>query len=70
VKQFACGAVMPGCDARFEARTEEELLRQIGQHAHEAHGLDEVPTELVDQVRANIIELGGGPTGSRGVAAA
>lgn len=57
MKQFACGTVIPGCDARFEAETEAELFRQIGQHAHEAHGLDEIPSEVVERVRQNIVEV-------------
>lgn len=57
MKQFACAAVMPECHTRLEAETEEELVRRVGQHAHEVHGLDEIPTEIVERVRANIVEV-------------
>jgi predicted small metal-binding protein len=54
MKTFACGAVVPGCTAEFAAETEAGLFEQIAHHAREEHGLDEVPEELIRQVRANI----------------
>lgn len=54
MKKFACGDVVPGCDATFVCSTEEDLLAQVAGHAADAHGLDEVPPELVDQVRRRI----------------
>ena len=54
MKTFACGAVVPGCTAEFAAETEEGLFEQIARHAREGHGLDEVPEELIRQVRENI----------------
>ncbi|MGI8413850.1 MAG: DUF1059 domain-containing protein [Solirubrobacteraceae bacterium] len=54
MKQFSCGAVVPGCDAKFEGETDEEILGQVQTHAAQAHGMTEVPPEVVDQVRANI----------------
>jgi predicted small metal-binding protein len=56
VKEFNCGAVVPGCSTRFEAETEEQLLQQVAVHVREAHGMDEVPPELVDQVRAGMAD--------------
>ena len=29
MKQFACGDVVPGCDARFVCSTEEEILARL-----------------------------------------
>jgi predicted small metal-binding protein len=54
VKQFACGAVVPGCDARFEGETEDEILRQVAEHARDAHGIEEPPPELVAAVQDGI----------------
>ncbi|MGI8428717.1 MAG: DUF1059 domain-containing protein [Solirubrobacteraceae bacterium] len=54
MKEFSCGTVVPGCDARFSAGTEEEILGQVQAHAADAHGLTEVPPEIAEQVRANI----------------
>lgn len=52
MKQFACGAVVPGCAATFTAESEPELLDQVAVHARQEHGLDEVPPELTAQVLA------------------
>ncbi len=54
MKQFSCGAVVPGCDAKFSAESEQELLEQVAQHAQRDHGMDSVPPELVAQVREKI----------------
>ena len=56
MKQFLCGDVVPGCDARWVAKSEEELLGHVAQHAASAHGISEVSQELVDAVRAHITE--------------
>lgn len=54
MKQFSCGAVVPGCTATFSAETEDELLGQVAAHAQADHGMDSVPDEVVEQVKANI----------------
>jgi len=54
MKEFSCGAVVPGCDATFEGRTEEDVLQQVAIHAADAHGMDDVPPELVATVRGLI----------------
>lgn len=54
MKQFSCGAVVPGCTATFTAETQDEILAQVAAHAKADHGMDEVPTEVVDQVVAKI----------------
>jgi len=54
MKQFSCGAVVPGCDAKLNAESEQELLEQVAEHAQSVHGMDSVPPELVAQVREKI----------------
>ncbi len=54
MKKFACGDVVPGCDAVFVCSTEEQILAEVAHHATEMHGLTEVPQELVDQVLGSI----------------
>jgi predicted small metal-binding protein len=54
MKTFACGSVVPGCVATFEAATEQEILAQVAAHARHDHGMDEVPPPVVEQVLANI----------------
>jgi predicted small metal-binding protein len=51
---LACGDVMAGCAATFEADSEEELLAQVGPHAAEAHGIDEITPEVLEAVRGAI----------------
>jgi len=54
MKQFACGTVVDGCDGVVTGETDDEVLAAAAQHAADAHGLSEVPDELVDQIRAGI----------------
>ncbi len=54
MKSFACGDVVPGCTARWEEPTDEEVLARVAEHAASVHGLLEVPAELVAAVRAAI----------------
>jgi predicted small metal-binding protein len=57
MKQFKCGDVVPGC--RWETRSEDEreLFAAIHAHARDAHGMDEVPPEVVDQIHGVITEV-------------
>lgn len=57
MKQFSCGAVVPGCTATFSGQTEDEILGQVAAHAKDDHGMDSVPDEVVAQVRENIQEV-------------
>ena len=54
MKQFSCGDVVPGCQAKFEADDEAELLAQVAAHAKRDHGMDSVPDDVVAQVKAKI----------------
>ena len=54
MKRFACGDVVPGCDATFVCDTEDEILVQVARHAAEVHGMTEVPKSVVVQVRERI----------------
>ena len=59
MKEFDCGAVVPGCQVRFRADSEDELLREVSAHAREGHGLRELPSELVERVRTQIRDVPG-----------
>lgn len=54
MKAFRCGDVVPGC-ARAFTGSEDEILAQVAQHARHDHGLTEIPTELVEQVREAMV---------------
>jgi len=48
--------LVPGCWATFHGETDEEILRQVVVHARDEHGMDQVPPEVVDEIRAEISE--------------
>ena len=54
MKSFACGDVVPGCEAQWTAADDEQLLAFVAAHAAEAHGLTEVSPELANRVQAAI----------------
>jgi predicted small metal-binding protein len=57
MKAFSCGAVVPGCTATFTAESEDELLARVAEHAREDHGMEELPAELVAQVREHVHDM-------------
>jgi predicted small metal-binding protein len=56
MKEFACGSVVHGCTATFNAATEDQILAEVAEHARVDHGITEVSPELLGQVRAHIHE--------------
>jgi len=57
MKQFACETVVAGCDGVVTGATEEEVLAAAAAHAKEAHGMSDVPSEVVTAIRAGITEV-------------
>lgn len=57
MKQFACGDVVPGCDATFAGATEDDILAAVAIHAADDHQLTSISPELVSQVRAATREV-------------
>lgn len=55
MKQFACGDVVPGCQAAFVGIDDEAVLAQVATHARDDHGLAEIPDSLVTSVRERIV---------------
>lgn len=56
MKQFACAQVVPGCDGVVTGETDDEVLAAAARHAAEAHGMTEVPDEVVGAIRAGITD--------------
>ena len=54
MKQFACGTVVDGCDGVVTGETDDEVLAAAARHAADAHGMSEVPDEVVEKIRAGI----------------
>ena len=57
MKSFACGDVVPGCEARWVCSSEDEILFEVGRHAAAVHGMTEVPPSVVGAVRAAIVPV-------------
>lgn len=56
MKEFRCGVLVPGCYATFQGKSDDEILRQVFVHAREEHGMDQVPPDVVNEIRAEITE--------------
>jgi predicted small metal-binding protein len=57
VKQFRCGDVVPGCEWVARNEDEQQLFEEIHTHARDAHGMDEVPPEVLDAIQGVITEV-------------
>jgi predicted small metal-binding protein len=53
-KHIACGDIVSGCKFTTSAATEEELIRQVTQHAAREHGVTDLSPELEARVKAAI----------------
>jgi len=53
-QHISCNDVVPGCDWKAEAATEEELMKKVVQHAAEAHDLQDIPPEVAAKVKEAI----------------
>ena len=56
MKEFICGDLVPGCETVIRSESEDEIFEQVAVHAREEHGMDEVPPEVQDKVRASIAD--------------
>ena len=57
MKSFACGDVVPGCDARFVCASDDDVLAAVARHAADVHGMHEAPAAVVDSVCARDVSL-------------
>ena len=57
MKQFKCGDVVLGCEWVTRSDDDQELFEEIQTHAREAHGMDEVPPEVVEKIQGVITEV-------------
>lgn len=56
MKTFACSQVVPGCDGVVTGETDDDVLSAAAEHAAAAHGMHEVPDEVVAAIRAGITD--------------
>ena len=57
MKSFACGDVVPGCEAKWVCSTEDEILVNVAVHAASAHGLVDLPADVVQSVHKAIVPV-------------
>ena len=57
MKRFACGDIIPGCNATFTAPDDAGILAQTRRHAVEGHGMAEPGTDSDALVLPNIRAL-------------
>jgi len=53
-KVLRCRDVGLDCEGEIRADTEAEILRQAAEHAQSTHNMKEMPSEVVENVRAAI----------------
>lgn len=53
-KVIRCRDVGVDCDFEARGETVQEVLENCQEHARAAHGMDEIPAELVTRVKAAI----------------
>jgi predicted small metal-binding protein len=51
-KVVDCRDVGFDCEGVVRAESEEEVLKMVAEHAKEVHGMEEVPPDVVEKVRA------------------
>lgn len=56
MKEFRRGELVRGRWATFRGESDDEILQRVAAHARDEHGMDEVPPEVVDKIRAGISE--------------
>jgi len=53
-KVMSCRDVGMDCDFQARGETEQEIMQKCAEHARTGHGMQEIPAELADKVRAAI----------------
>ncbi|MFP5322109.1 MAG: DUF1059 domain-containing protein [Acidimicrobiia bacterium] len=56
MRKFECGTVVDGCDGVVTGQTDDEVLQAAAAHAESAHGMSELPDDVVGRVRAGITD--------------
>ena len=54
MKQFECGALVPGCTWHTEAEEEAEVVRRATEHLREVHGETLIRPSIVEQIKARM----------------
>jgi predicted small metal-binding protein len=57
LKQFKCADIGMKCGYEETANTTEQLMPKIAAHAKTAHGMNDVPKEVMMKINAAIKEI-------------
>lgn len=55
MKKFECNTVVAGCDGVVTGETDDDVLAAAAEHAAQAHGMSDVPDEVVAAIRSGIV---------------
>ena len=53
-KVIKCADLMPGCNAVVEGKDVADVMAKAAEHAKAAHGLTNIPPDMVPKVQAAI----------------
>jgi len=56
-KSIRCRDIGVDCDFEARGETVDEILRECAEHARSAHGMSEIPPDLVAKVRGAIRDI-------------
>ena len=54
--EFECTNVVPGCEGKVSGETRDEVLQAAAAHAADTHGMTELSDDVVEAVKAAIVE--------------
>ena len=54
MKELRCREIGFDCDAVVRAESEEEVMRQVAEHARKVHGLDNITDDTAEKIRSTI----------------
>lgn len=64
MRQFECGTLVPGCSWHTRADHDAEIVRRAVDHLREAHGETVIREQMVDNIKARIVDAANGTGGA------
>jgi predicted small metal-binding protein len=56
-KELSCADMGVNCDFKATGDTLQEVLQKAGEHAASAHGITDMPPEMLAQVQAKVRDV-------------
>ena len=56
MRLFECGTLVPGCQWHTRAEEDAEVVRRAVEHLRTAHGEDIIRENMVDNIKARIVQ--------------